>query len=103
MVVLSYPTIRNYTEKRNQAVKDAFNNWYKVTCEANWASLNEVKKIFPATDYVGNDRYIFNIMGNSYRLVAIIHFNVRTVYIAWLGTHKQYDKIDASSIQFQKK
>jgi mRNA-degrading endonuclease HigB of HigAB toxin-antitoxin module len=50
-----------------------------------------------ATD-VGNDRYVFNIKGNKYRLVAMIFFNIRTVYIRFIGTHTEYDKIDCSTI-----
>lgn len=48
--------------------------------------------------YVGNDRYVFNIKGNSFRLVAMIFFDKRTVYIRYLGTHSDYDKINCSTI-----
>jgi mRNA interferase HigB len=51
---------------------------------------------------VGNDRYVFNIMGNNYRIIAMIHFKVRTVYILFIGTHKDYNKIDAKTINYKK-
>ena len=57
------------------------------------SNFNELRADFPSCDFVGNDRYVFNIKGNRYRLIAIIHFDIRTVYIRFLGTHAAYDKI----------
>jgi len=54
--------------------------------------------MFSSAEGVGNDRYVFDIKGNKYRIIAMIHFNVRTVYIRFVGTHKQYDKVDARNI-----
>ena len=65
---------------------------------SNWNKLADVKETFSDIDFVGNDRYVFNIGGNKYRLVAMIHFSTRTVYIRFIGTHKEYDKIDCSTI-----
>ena len=53
-----------------------------------------MKKSFNSVDSVGNDRYVFKVSGNKYRIVAMIHFSTRTIYIRFVGTHKQYDKID---------
>ena len=58
----------------------------------------DVKNEFNHVDFVGNDRYVFNIKGNKFRLVAIIHFNIRTLYIRFIGTHTEYDKIDCKNI-----
>lgn len=77
---------------------EALNKWYEVVKKANWSSLNDIKKSFNNVDYVGNDRYVFNIKGNKYRLVAMIFFNIRTVYIRFVGAHAEYDKIDCSEI-----
>jgi len=57
-----------------------------------------VKETFTSADYVGNNRFVFNIKGNNYRLIAIIIFASQKVYIRFIGTHKDYDKIDASNI-----
>ncbi len=62
----------------------------------------EVKQTFNSVDSMGNDRYVFDIKGNHYRLIALIIFNVRTVYILFIGTHKEYDKVKASFITFKK-
>jgi len=74
------------------------NSWYETTKEADWKSFKDVKQTFNSVDAVGNDRYVFNIKGNKYRLVAMIHFDIRTLYIRFVGTHGEYDKIDCTTI-----
>ncbi|MEZ4772417.1 MAG: type II toxin-antitoxin system HigB family toxin [Bacteroidia bacterium] len=73
-------------------------NWYEITRNSFWGNLNEIKRDFPSADYVGNNRIVFNIKGNRYRLVAIIIFASQKLYIRFIGTHSEYDKIDASTI-----
>jgi len=97
MRVVTPKRIKEFAEKHSQA-KIPLLNWYEVTKQNTWHNLNEVKQDFPATDYVGNNRYVFNIKGNHYRLVAIIIFASQKVYIRFIGTHAMYDKIDASTI-----
>lgn len=73
-------------------------NWYIKTIESDWESFSDIKLTFNSVDYVGNDRFVFNIKGNRYRLVAMIFFDVRTLYIRFIGTHTEYDKINAKAI-----
>ena len=73
-------------------------NWYEIVKKANWQSLNEIKHNFNSVDYVGNYRYVFNIKGNDFRMVVIIIFISQKVYIRFIGTHDEYDKIDAKNI-----
>ncbi|MFP5039447.1 type II toxin-antitoxin system HigB family toxin [Parasediminibacterium sp. JCM 36343] len=101
MVVFSYKTIRNFCIEHPMAT-DALNNWYLITEQSNWSNFYQVKETFNSVDSVGNDRYVFNIKGNQFRLIAISHFNTRTVYIAFVGTHKEYDKINAQNVLFKK-
>lgn len=61
--------------------------------EVAWGNFNDVRNTFGSVDAVGNDRYVFNIKGNDYRLIAMIFFDKRTVYIRFIGTHAEYDKI----------
>lgn len=77
--------------------------WFKKAQKANWANFHEVQKDFNSVDAVGNDRYVFNIKGNNYRLVTLIIFSTRTIYLLFIGTHIQYDKIEASTIRIGKK
>jgi mRNA interferase HigB len=97
MIIISYGTLRNFFEKHADS-KDALNNWYRATLKADWSNYHEVKAMFNSVDAVGNDRFVFNIRGNKYRLVAMIFFDIRTVYIRFAGTHKEYDKIDSTLI-----
>ena len=72
--------------------------WYEIVKQAKWTTLNDIKQDFRTVDYVGNNRYVFNIKGNDFRLVVIIIFVSQKVYIRFIGTHEQYDKIDAKKI-----
>ena len=83
---------------KHPASAASLNAWYNVSKAADWAKLSDVKKVFNNVDYVGNDRYVFNIKGNNFRLVAMIFFDKRTLYIRFIGTHSEYDKIDCSTI-----
>ena len=97
MVVISYGTLRDFYRGHVDA-EDALNNWYRVVLVADWRNFHDMKKIFNSVDAIGNDRYVFNIRGNNYRLVAMIFFDVRTIFIRWVERHKDYDKIDCTEI-----
>lgn len=97
MIVISYGTLRNFFEKNTDS-KDALNNWYRIVSKADWSNYHEIKAMFNSVDAVGNDRFVFNIRGNNYRLVAMVFFDIRTVYVRFVGTHNEYDKIDCSAI-----
>ena len=97
MVVISYATLRSFYEVHAEA-KDALNNWYRLLLQADWSNFHEMKAMFNSVDAVGNDRFVFNIRGNNYRLVALIFFDVRTVYIRFIGTHRDYKRIDCTTI-----
>lgn len=78
--------------------KTALERWYDVAEKAEWKNLSEIKVDFPATDYVGNQRYVFNIKGNKYRLVVVVKFTIDHIFIRYVVTHSDYDKIDVSTI-----
>jgi len=68
----------------------------RIVDGADWSSLADIKQDFNSVDYVKNDRYVFNIKGNQYRLIAMIHFRVRSLYVRFIGTHSEYNKINAA-------
>ncbi len=74
--------------------KNALEHWYESVSDAEWQNFADIKKDFNSVDSVGNQRYVFNIRGNHYRLVALILFSVQRVYIRFVGTHREYDKIN---------
>ena len=79
MVVISYGTLREFYQEYPDSV-DALNNWYRAALAADWSNFHEMKAVFNSVDAVGNDRFVFNIRGNNYRLVAMIFFDIRTVF-----------------------
>ncbi|MCC6413018.1 MAG: type II toxin-antitoxin system HigB family toxin [Saprospiraceae bacterium] len=97
MVIISKSHLTSFGVLQPDAIT-ALNDWYIKTKNADWNNFNDLRKTFNSADYVGNDRYVFNIRGNHYRLIAMVFFDIRTVYIRFVGTHSEYDKIDASAI-----
>ncbi|MCX6205897.1 MAG: type II toxin-antitoxin system HigB family toxin [Bacteroidetes bacterium] len=97
MVIITWSQIRDFI-KNYPFAAEPLNRWYEIVVKADWSNLSDLKNTFNNVDYVGNDRYVFNIKGNEYRLVAMIHFNHRTVYIRFIGVHEEYDGIDCSKI-----
>ncbi len=101
MVIIAKATLKAFMKSYPDA-ENALGNWYEITKESEWKNFSEMKKSFNSVDSVGNDRYVFNIKGNHYRLIALILFKIRTVFILFIGTHKEYDLIDASTVGFKK-
>lgn len=97
MVILIKKTLLEFAEK-HPAAAVPLNNWYNIAKEADWTKLSDIKQVFNNVDYVGNDRYVFNIKGNDFRLVVMIFFDKRTLFVRFIGTHSEYDKIDCSTI-----
>lgn len=97
MVIIIKRTLNEFGQKHTQAI-EPLNRWYELAKKADWGSFTDIKQDINSVDAVGNDRYVFNIKGNDYRLVTMIHFDIRTIYIRFVGTHKEYDKIDCSTI-----
>ena len=92
MRIVTFKRIQEFSEHHSDA-QSALTIWYHTTASKVWKNLAEIKSTFNSVDYVGNSRYVFNIKGNKYRLIAIISFNAQKVYIRFIGTHADYDKI----------
>jgi len=72
--------------------------WYHDAKTADWRNSNELKSQYKNASIVGDERVVFNIKGNDYRLVVAIDYEFQVIFIRFIGTHKQYDKIDAKTI-----
>ena len=84
--------------KKHSNVLKPLNNWIERIEQAQWSNHNELKLDFPSADYVSNNRYVFNIKGNNYRLIVVVVFFAGELNIRFAGSHSEYDKIDAKSI-----
>lgn len=78
--------------------KEPLLSWYRHSLKADWKAPAEVKRDFGSASILRDGRVVFNIAGNKYRLVVWINYAYRVVYIRFIGTHHQYDRIDAQTI-----
>jgi len=95
MRVVSHKKLKDfYTTKGHENSRVALQRWYDIAIKAEWKNFSDVKADFSAVDNAGNQHYVFNIKGNDYRLVVVIKFVMGYIYIRFVGTHDEYDKID---------
>jgi mRNA interferase HigB len=73
-------------------------SWYRETCKATWQNPNEIKIGYPSASILNDNRIVFNIKGNNYRLIVKINYEYEMVWIRFIGTHAEYDKINANKI-----
>ncbi len=92
MRIISFRKLREFFEK-DPAAKVPMQDWYKRARKAEWDNFSDMKKTFNSVDSVGNERYVFNVRGNHYRIVAKVKFVFKRMYIRWVGNHKDYDRI----------
>lgn len=76
----------------------ALEDWYQKVRKSEWTCFAAIKQMFRSVDSVGNQHYVFNIKENNYRLIVVIKFMIKTVLIRFIGTHAEYDLIDAKTI-----
>src|ERR1019366_2379835 len=99
MRIIARRTLRTFVEGRrgykdHGALKAALDAWFDEARKARWSSARDVKRSYATASIVSADRLVFNVKGNDYRLVVAVDFERSIVWIKWIGTHKDYDKID---------
>jgi mRNA interferase HigB len=102
--IIARRTLREFVESlaghRDQpAVKAALDAWFEEVRKAHWASTAEVKRYYATASVVTAERIVFNIKGNAYRLVVAVDFEKGIVWIKWIGTHKDYDRMDVAEVE----
>ena len=97
MRIISRRVLSEFWQRYPDA-EQALRAWYTNVKRADWKTPSEVKTAYRNASFVENNRVVFNIKGNSYRLVAAINYRYRIVYIRFLGTHQVYDKINVATI-----
>lgn len=97
MRVIAHRTLVKFYSERPNA-RTAIENWYTKASCADWQLFADVKKDFNSVDSVGNQHFVFNLKGNEYRLVVVIKFQIKMVYIRFIGSHNEYNTIDCKNI-----
>lgn len=97
MRVIAKKTLRDFWEKYPDS-QEPLENWYYEAMKADWSTPQQIKDKFRNVSIIGDNRVVFNIKGNDYRLIAKINYPHRLIYIRFVGTHKQYDTVEAIKI-----
>lgn len=97
MIIANKELLDAFVQKHAQSARP-LNNWVEKVKGVTCYNHADLKRTFPSADYVKNGRYVFNIGGNNYRIVAVVIFIGGVMNIRFVGTHSEYDKIDSSTI-----
>lgn len=95
--IISKKILREFWEKHADS-KQQLKSWYQETNDVIWKGPKEIKKVYPSASFLAENRVVFNIKGNKYRLIVRINYDYGMVWIRFVGTHAEYDKIDATKI-----
>ena len=97
MRIIALSTLRLFWEKHPDAEMPQ-RNWYAETSRAIWRTPADIKAAYRSASFTANNRVVFNIKGNDYRLVVAVHFDRGQMFVRFVGTHRQYDKINVETI-----
>lgn len=99
MRVIAIKTLRDFWQKKGCSDSEQpLKAWCSIAKDADWETPAEIKAQFRNASFVGNNRVVFNIHGNKYRLIIAVNYPYRVMYVRFIGTHKVYDKINAEEI-----
>lgn len=99
MRIIAFRTLREFWEKPEYSDSEvSLRAWYHDAKNATWKNSNALKQQFSKASVVGEGRVVFNIKGNTYRLVVMVDYEFQVIFIRFIGTHKQYDNINAKTI-----
>lgn len=107
MRIIARRTLREFVEslaghKDQPAVKAALDAWFDEAKKARWRNTADIRRVYATASIVTAERVVFNIKGNAYRLVVAVDFEKGIVWIKWIGTHKDYDRIDVTEVEHDK-
>ena len=97
MRIISNKILREFWQNHSNA-EQPLKAWHSRTKQARWKSADDVKKDYRNASFVANNRIIFNIKGNNYRLIVSMNYMYQLIYIRFVGTHKEYDSVDAKNV-----
>jgi mRNA interferase HigB len=94
--VISVKTLRDFwTKPVYRDSEQSLRAWYAEAKKGNWSSPHEIQRVYGTASLIGNERIVFNVCGNKYRLVVAVRYELKIFYVRFIGTHRQYDQIDA--------
>ena len=97
MRVLSRKSLRQFWEKHPDA-RQPLQSWYTDVKHANWKRPSDIKTTYQIASFISNNRIVFNIKGNKYRIIVVVEYRFGMVFIRFVGTHAEYDRIDPETI-----
>jgi len=97
MRVIAKRTLREFW-KLHRDSEQPLRSWYDISKNEIWNNFNEIKSLFRNASIVGNDKVVFNIKGNDFRLVVKVDFIWKVMFIKFIGTHREYDKVDVKKL-----
>lgn len=97
MRIVARKTLRQFWEQHPDA-EQALKAWYHDAKQAAWTSSKDIRQVYATASVIANNRIVFNIRGNHYRLVVAINYGYQIIYIRFVGTHQEYDQIDVATI-----
>ena len=97
MKVFNRKTLQDFWIKHSES-KEQLNSWIYDVEHTDWKTTHDVKERYPKADILKNNRIVFNIKGNSYRLIVKVEYDRKQVYIKFIGTHSEYDIVDANTV-----
>lgn len=97
MRIIAVRTLWDFWEREPRA-EQPLKAWVAVVRHAAWTAPTDIKRSFNSADAIGNGRVVFDLGGNKYRIVARLYFRCRIIFIRFVGTHAEYDRIDAREV-----
>jgi mRNA interferase HigB len=97
MRIIALKALRDFWEKHPQA-EVPLRAWHAIALRADWRTPADVKEAYRSASFLGRNRVVFNIKGNEFRLVVAVHYDRGLIFVRFVGTHQQYDRIDANEI-----
>jgi len=102
MRIIKEKTLAQYCElSEYKPAEESLKAWIYEVRSTTWNNANELKLKFGNASILGSKRVVFNIKGNDYRLIVDIEYKLKLVFVVWLGTHTEYDKIDAKKVSYE--
>lgn len=97
MRIIALSTLRAFWDRYPEA-ETPLRAWYALASRADWHTPSDIKEAYRSASFIANNRVVFNLKGNDYRLVVLVRYDRGLIFVRFIGTHRQYDKIDVETI-----